>query len=109
MSIADVLYGVTMHEPGVSRKVSVKFSDLHEHGYVAAESAEGAAPAGSEGPPVAGPAVPLQAQVVLADAGARAAAAAEQAEAPAPAEAPPAAEPAETAEIATAVDREPAK
>jgi len=109
MSIADVLYGVTMHEPGVSRKVSVKFSDLHEHGYVAAESAEGAAPAGSEGPPAAGPAVPLQAQVVLADAGARAAAAAEEAEAPAPAEAPPAAEPAETAEIATAVDREPAK
>jgi len=33
MAIADVLYGVTMAEPGVSRKVSVKFSDLREQGY----------------------------------------------------------------------------
>ncbi len=32
MSIADVLYGVTMQEPGVSRKVSVRFADLHEQG-----------------------------------------------------------------------------
>jgi len=37
MAIADVLYGVTMAEPGVSRKVSVKFSDLHEQGYVTEE------------------------------------------------------------------------
>jgi chromosome segregation protein len=37
MAIADVLYGVTMQEPGVSRKVSVKFSDLHEEGFVEAE------------------------------------------------------------------------
>jgi chromosome segregation protein len=29
MSIADVLYGVTMQEAGVSRRVSVKF-DSHE-------------------------------------------------------------------------------
>ena len=33
MAIANVIYGVTMGEPGVSRKVSVKFSDLHEQGY----------------------------------------------------------------------------
>jgi chromosome segregation protein len=37
MSIADVLYGVTMGEPGVSRKVSVKFSDMHERGYIATD------------------------------------------------------------------------
>jgi chromosome segregation protein len=37
MSIADVLYGVTMGEPGVSRKVSVKFSDMHERGYITAD------------------------------------------------------------------------
>jgi chromosome segregation protein len=40
MSIADVLYGVTMGEPGVSRKVSIKFSDMHEKGYVAADEKE---------------------------------------------------------------------
>ena len=39
MSMADVLYGITMQEPGVSRKVSVKFSDLHEQGFVEAETA----------------------------------------------------------------------
>ena len=43
MAIADVLYGVTMGEPGVSRRVSVKFSDLHEHGYVTAADIEKAA------------------------------------------------------------------
>jgi ABC-type multidrug transport system ATPase subunit len=37
MSMADVLYGVTMGEPGVSRKVSVKFSDMHEKGYIAVD------------------------------------------------------------------------
>jgi Fe-S cluster assembly ATPase SufC len=40
MSIADVIYGVTMGEPGVSRKVSVKFSDMHEKGYVTATDDE---------------------------------------------------------------------
>jgi chromosome segregation protein len=40
MSVADVLYGVTMGEPGVSRKVSVKFSDVHEKGYVATDEKE---------------------------------------------------------------------
>jgi len=39
MSIADVLYGVTMEEPGVSRKVSVKFSDLHDQGLLSEEPA----------------------------------------------------------------------
>ena len=40
MSIADVLYGVTMEEPGVSRKVSVKFSDLHDQGLLPDGAAE---------------------------------------------------------------------
>ncbi len=51
MSMADVLYGVTMQEPGVSRKVSVKFADLHEEGLLAedAEPRETSPPA--ESPP----------------------------------------------------------
>jgi len=59
MSIADVLYGVTMGEPGVSRKVSVKFSDMHEKGYIAADENEArrgraaAMPAGSVAPETA--------------------------------------------------------
>jgi chromosome segregation protein len=111
MSIADVLYGVTMHEPGVSRKVSVKFSDLHEHGYVTAESAEGAAgqEARPQGPPAAEPAVPVEVQAVLTDAGVRAAAQGSAGDAPAPAQVPAPAADSEAAEITTAVDQEPAK
>ena len=30
MSMADVLYGVTMQEPGVSRRISVRFEDAHK-------------------------------------------------------------------------------
>jgi chromosome segregation protein len=40
MAIANVLYGVTMQEPGVSRKVSVKFSDLHEQDFAAGDQTE---------------------------------------------------------------------
>jgi chromosome segregation protein len=111
MSIADVLYGVTMHEPGVSRKVSVKFSDLHEHGYVTAESAEGAAEqeARPQGPPAAEPTVPVEVQAVLTDAGLRAAAQESAGDAPPPAQVPAPAADSEAAEITTAVDQEPAK
>jgi chromosome segregation protein len=31
MAIADVLYGVTMQEPGVSKQVAVRLEDVHEH------------------------------------------------------------------------------
>ena len=41
MAIADVLYGVTMAEPGVSRKVSVKFADLHEQGFLEEDAEAG--------------------------------------------------------------------
>ncbi len=51
MSIADVLYGVTMQEPGVSRKVSVKFSELGEKGLLPTEGAEATSRTG----PAAGP------------------------------------------------------
>ncbi len=64
MAIADMLYGVTMQEPGVSRRVSVKFSDLHEHGYVAQESDR------SESEPDR---LPVEVEATLSAAGARAA------------------------------------
>jgi len=64
MAIADVLYGVTMQEPGVSRKVSVKFSDLHERGYVAQESDRPEAEPGK---------LPVETEAALSAAGARAA------------------------------------
>jgi len=30
MAVGDILYGVTMQEPGVSKKISVRFADLHQ-------------------------------------------------------------------------------
>jgi chromosome segregation protein len=121
MSIADVIYGVTMHEPGVSRKVSVKFSDLHEHGFLAEEPADGkaAAEAAPDAPAAeSGPPVPAEVQLALTDTGARAAVeepapmtaqepdetAAAAVEAPAPAHAPP--ESPETAGVTTSGDPE---
>jgi chromosome segregation protein len=58
MSISDVIYGVTMGEPGVSRKVSVKFSDLHEKGYVTEDAAEGRPSADLSRGPAAAEAAP---------------------------------------------------
>jgi len=113
MSIADVIYGVTMHEPGVSRKVSVKFSDLHEHGFVTDDSAGGKAAADATPEvPLAEPEppVPAEVQLALTDTGARAAAeesaaaVAAPVEVPVAAEAPP--ESPETAAVTTAGDPE---
>ena len=42
MAIADVMYGVTMQEPGVSRRVSVKFSDLRDQDFAGADQTEAA-------------------------------------------------------------------
>jgi len=70
MAIADVLYGVTMAEPGVSRKVSVKFSDLHEQGYVTEAPAEADGGNGDGERIVAG--VPVEVEAALSHAGAEA-------------------------------------
>ena len=110
MAMADVLYGVTMQEPGVSRKVSVKFSDLHEDGFIAAAGA--AEPALS--PPRAD--VPVEVEAALSAAGARAAHeealadVAPPAEEPVPADVPADAEPemAAPVEASAAVAGDPA-
>jgi len=67
MAIADVLYGVTMAEPGVSRRVSVKFADLHEQGFLTDEP-----PAEATGERVVA-GVPVAVEASLAHAGAEAA------------------------------------
>ena len=32
MAVTDVLYGVTMEESGISRRLSLRFEDVDEHG-----------------------------------------------------------------------------
>jgi chromosome segregation protein len=38
MTAADTLYGVTMQEPNVSKRVSVRFEDVSDHGEISAEA-----------------------------------------------------------------------
>jgi len=40
MASADILYGVTMEESGVSKRLSVRFDDVDEKGEIRGASAE---------------------------------------------------------------------
>ena len=87
MSIGDVLYGITMQEPGVSRKVSVKFNDVREGGYIAGDAVgEPDQAEGSEEEEESGPSI----EAVHADL--------------APAESPPAGDPGAGAPPAVSVE-----
>ena len=51
MTAATTLYGVTMQESGVSKRVSVQFDDVSEDGHIsqeAIEREESSAPANSD-------------------------------------------------------------
>jgi chromosome segregation protein len=48
MTAATTLYGVTMQESGVSKRVSVRFEDVSEDGQIAAEALERELPAASD-------------------------------------------------------------
>ena len=40
MTAATTLYGVTMQESGVSKRVAVRFEDVSEHGHISKEAIE---------------------------------------------------------------------